>query len=129
MKSSISHLQEQKQQEILAIAETLHSMVKPEMIILFGSYARGNWVDDSYTENQITYTYKSDFDFLVVVDDERKANIKEKKIREKLRKQLHPDIPIQVIVHGIDYLNKELEDGQYFFTDILKEGVLIFNSE
>ncbi|MDB5229792.1 MAG: hypothetical protein JWN76_597, partial [Chitinophagaceae bacterium] len=37
MNSSLSHLPEQKQQEIFAIAETLHSIVKPEMIILFGS--------------------------------------------------------------------------------------------
>ena len=36
------------------------------MIILFGSYARGEWVEDIYTEGHITYEYISDFDILVL---------------------------------------------------------------
>ena len=28
------------------------------MIILFSSFARGDWVDDIYTEGHITYEYK-----------------------------------------------------------------------
>jgi hypothetical protein len=36
------------------------------MIILFGSYARGQWVEDIYTEGHITYEYISDFDILVL---------------------------------------------------------------
>ena len=39
---------------------------KLEKIILFGSYARGKWVEDSYVQAGITYEYKSDFDMLVV---------------------------------------------------------------
>ena len=30
---------------------------KIAMIILFGSYARGDWVKDIYTEGHITYSY------------------------------------------------------------------------
>jgi predicted nucleotidyltransferase len=30
------------------------------MIILFGSYARGTWVEDKYTERGNVYEYKSD---------------------------------------------------------------------
>ena len=39
---------------------------KLEKIILFGSYARGKWVEDSYVQDGTTYEYKSDFDILVV---------------------------------------------------------------
>ena len=37
--------------------------------------------------------------------------------------------PLNIIYHGIDYLNTEIEDGNYFFTDILKEGVLLYDSK
>ncbi|WP_156793078.1 nucleotidyltransferase domain-containing protein [Rickettsia honei] len=38
---------------------------KIALIILYGSYARGDWVKDMYTEDHTTYSYTSDFDFLV----------------------------------------------------------------
>ncbi|RYE05149.1 MAG: nucleotidyltransferase domain-containing protein [Rickettsiaceae bacterium] len=37
---------------------------KLAMIILFGSYARGNWAQDEYIEQGITYSYQSDLDKL-----------------------------------------------------------------
>ncbi|AFB26550.1 MULTISPECIES: nucleotidyltransferase domain-containing protein [spotted fever group] len=42
------------------------------LIILYGSYARGDWVKDMYTEDHTTYSYTSDFDFLV----EKKVNLR-----------------------------------------------------
>lgn len=68
MKTSLEHLPEDKQQEITSIAETIVSLIQPEMVILFGSYSRGNWVEDKYKENGITYEYKSDYDILVVTE-------------------------------------------------------------
>ena len=35
---------------------------KIDKIILFGSYARGDWVKDMYVEDHITYSYESDLD-------------------------------------------------------------------
>jgi predicted nucleotidyltransferase len=37
------------------------------MVILFGSHARGDWVEDF----QETYEYVSDFDILIVTKDRR----------------------------------------------------------
>ncbi|WP_375331161.1 hypothetical protein [Candidatus Tisiphia endosymbiont of Oplodontha viridula] len=49
--------------EILAVSKH-----KIAMIILFGSYARGDWVQDEYKKGHITYSYQSDlvkkFNFL-----------------------------------------------------------------
>ena len=80
MKTSLSHLPQQKREEITAIAETLRLMVEPEMIILFGSYSRGDWQEDVYIEDNITYTYNSDFDLLVVVKDETKRTRKKERL-------------------------------------------------
>jgi HEPN domain-containing protein/predicted nucleotidyltransferase len=98
--------------------------------MLFGSYARGDWVEDRYRENGTTYEYISDYDILVVVDTEEVAikNESTKKWQSKIRRDTHHEISVNVIFHGIDYLNSEIEGGNYFFLDILKEGVLLYDS-
>lgn len=46
MKTTLDHLPEQKQQELQRAVEILREETQAEMIILFGSYARGDWVED-----------------------------------------------------------------------------------
>ena len=41
------------------------------MIILFGSYARNEWVEEKYDEEH--YKYQSDFDILVIVETKSEA--------------------------------------------------------
>jgi hypothetical protein len=36
--------------------------------------------------------------------------------------------PVTVIVHDIDFINKMLLELQYFFTDIEKEGILLYDA-
>ncbi|HEX8516867.1 MAG TPA: nucleotidyltransferase domain-containing protein [Bacteroidia bacterium] len=62
MKTSLSHLPEHKQAELQAIVTALiPRFAEIEMIILFGSYARGTWVEDKYVEKGTTYEYKSHY--------------------------------------------------------------------
>ncbi len=64
-------LPERKQQEIHQTVDVLLSAapVPVHFIILFGSYARGDWFDDCYVgDDGITYSYQSDYDLLVVVE-------------------------------------------------------------
>ena len=45
------------------------------MIILFGSYATGEYVHlDRYEENGIIYEYKSDYDLLIILSANKQAN-------------------------------------------------------
>jgi len=41
-----------------------------------------------------------------------------------------PDIktPISPIVHDIDFINRRLEKAQYFFSDIKKQGIVLYDS-
>lgn len=48
MKTSLSHLPEAKEHEILEISEIIKEVFAPEMIILFGSYTRGKQVNHKY---------------------------------------------------------------------------------
>lgn len=129
MKTSLSHLPTDKQEEIQSITDTLVQLVQPEMVILFGSYSRGNWVEDVYKENGTTYEYKSDYDILVVTEHHQDTPPGlGKQVRKRVKKAENLQTAPHIIFHDIKFLNNELEDGHYFFTDIVKEGTMLYNS-
>ena len=131
MKRSLSHLPEHKQRELNEITDIIKAYPGVEMVILFGSYARGDWVEDIYTEGHITYEYKSDFDILVIVKNRQYA----RRIMtwDKMESAIHNSRTIKtwatVIVHDIKEVNRALSSGRYFFTDVKKEGVLLYDSK
>lgn len=130
MKTSYSFLPEHKQGELKAIVQALiPRFAEIEMIILFGSYARGEQVDDIYTEKGTTYSYRSDYDLLIVLSKNGHANsstltqsITDRLNDLKLKTLVHP------IYHGVEFVNHELREGSYFFGDIKKEGILLFTT-
>lgn len=119
-----------KQEELQKIADMLSDCKEVEMLILFGSYARGNWVEDKYIEKGITYEYRSDFDLLVVLthDDIRKKFRIENKINKRLIQSGEVTTPVSLIFHGIKHLNEMLSIGNYFFRDINGEGKVLYDS-
>ena len=130
MKTSLSHLPEHKQAELKAIVGALIPKYgEIEMIILFGSYARGNWVEDKYVDKGITYEYKSDYDLLIILSKNGHAGSDSltHSITGKLE-ELNLGTPLNPIFHGIDFVNNELREGSYFFGDIKEEGVTLFNT-
>ncbi|MCR6639609.1 MAG: HEPN domain-containing protein [Sporocytophaga sp.] len=130
MKTSIDFLPEHKQQELIAIRDHIIRTFDPEMIILFGSYARNEWVEDRYMEGHITYEYKSDFDILVIsrVELGPRRNGKWFKMEREV-KSLPVLTPISLIHHGIKFFNKEIRKSSYFFIDILKEGIMLYDTQ
>ncbi len=130
MKTDLSHLPDDKQAELQAIKATLVPRYgEIEMIILFGSFARGNWVSHKYTENGRTYEYKSDYDLLVILSDDKKANADSFifALGDKLN-DLKLSTPVHPIFHGISFVNSALGEGNYFFDDIKREGIELFNT-
>lgn len=130
MKTALLHLPQHKQAELKSIITALiPRYAEIEMIILFGSYARGNWVEDKYVEKGITYEYKSDYDLLIVMSNNGKANSDTltQSITGKLE-ELNLPTPIHPIFHGIEFVNNELREGNYFFGDIKEEGILLFTT-
>lgn len=130
MKTTLPKLPEHKQAEIKAIVTALiPRFVEIEMIILFGSYARGTWVEDKYMENGNTYEYKSDYDLLIILSKNGHANSDSvtSGISTRLN-ELKLATPVHPIYHGMEFVNNELREGSYFFGDIKKEGILLFTT-
>ncbi|MEJ2066088.1 MAG: HEPN domain-containing protein [Reinekea sp.] len=98
------------------------------MLILFGSYARGDWVEE-LADDGVHYQYQSDFDLLAVVKNEALATSIERK--DSLHKRLNREIktPVSLIAEDIHFVNRRIAKGQYFYTDILREGILLHDSE
>ena len=142
----IAQLPEKKQQELAQIVDIIleHSPMPIHFIILFGSYARGDWVEDVYVgDDGVTYSYQSDYDLLVLIDPcaANKQQLVEHKLSKALRdhfighhrpkdmlRKLLQKTPVSLLVHDIKYVNKRLSEQQYFFSDIKREGVVLHDS-
>ena len=135
MKAAFPERSEHVAEQLAAITNVIRELVGDDlaMVILFGSFARGDWVHDRYVENEVIYEYKSDFDLLVVTEDRAHATVDgEFRLCEAIDRRLRNlglDRPSSsVIVEDIEHLNKDLRRGSYFFVDIKNEGVLLYDN-
>jgi HEPN domain-containing protein/predicted nucleotidyltransferase len=129
MKTSLQKLPKRKRDELRIIKDMICQVVGVDKIILFGSYARGDWVEELGTNGY--YKYQSDFDLLVIVDEKKLARKWEKwdRMEDNILRSALVKTPVCIITHNIQYVNEMLRQGQYFFFDISKEGILIYDSK
>jgi len=124
--TSLEHLPEHKQKQLREITGIIVKAVDPEKVILFGSHATGRWVEHRYTEGGITYEYISDYDILVITKSGESR--KDYEVQDVIENRCVYKTPVTVITHDIDFVNKMLSEGQYFFTDIEQEGILLYDA-
>jgi len=139
----LDHLPPRKQNELAEVARILfeefeaarRTKLKDDAnnarilkIILFGSHARGGWVEDRKSG------YRSDFDLLIVVNSHRATessdyweNASERLVRElTVTKQL--ETPVNFIVHSLHEVNNQLARGRPFFIDIARDGIALYEA-
>jgi predicted nucleotidyltransferase/HEPN domain-containing protein len=141
MKQSLEHLPEGKRRELDLVVETVREgfaraikfrsqprfrLGKLLKIILFGSYARGDWVEDPVGR------YFSDYDLLVVVDHEDLTDVPEfwlkteDQLLDMLAQGTRMRTPVSLVYHSLEDVNEKLRLGRYFFSDILRDGIVLF---
>ncbi|WP_313553130.1 HEPN domain-containing protein [Brevundimonas sp.] len=139
MKKSLDHLPLPKQAELRHVVDVIRASFEEAIatrraerlkhgkilkVILYGSYARGDWVHDPVGR------YFSDFDLLIIVDHEDltdgefwfDANNRTMPGEGEIR------TPVSIIVHSLDDVNDQLDRGRYFFADILRDGVILYDT-
>ena len=144
MKTDLDHLPKQKQRELAQVVRVLFEEFEAQTaratqgwkkrgrilkVILYGSYARGDWVDDRKGD------YKSDYDILVVVNDARLADPVEywataddRLMRDvTINKAL--SAPVNFIIHDLADVNDQLSHGRPFFADIAEQGIALYEAE
>jgi uncharacterized protein len=131
MNNSLKHLPQRKRDELAKIVSTIRDNCKDvEKIILFGSYARGDYKEKKDLAENRKSGHVSDYDILVVTKDALTAlntNLWHE-IGEKCR-NLKISADPRILTHDIEELNNKLSVGQYFYSDIKEEGIVIFDSE
>jgi predicted nucleotidyltransferase/HEPN domain-containing protein len=141
MKTGLDHLPDGKRRELAHVVEIVRSgfarataqRTQPRFrngkllkVILFGSYARGDWIEDPVGR------YFSDYDLLVAVNHDDLTDLAE--FWEKTESQLLADLsagtvlrtPVSLIYHSLDEVNEKLRLGRYFFMDIVRDGIVLF---
>jgi predicted nucleotidyltransferase/HEPN domain-containing protein len=139
----LNHLPQRKQDELAEVARILfdefeaarkskqkdeHRSARILKIILFGSFARGGWVEDRKSG------YRSDYDLPIVVNAHSAAEVaeywetaSERFIRElTITKQL--ETPVNFIVHSLHDVNDQLARGRPFFVDIARDGIALYDA-
>lgn len=139
MNKSLDHLPSLKRAELLRVVDVLKASFAEAMatkradrlrngrilkIILYGSYARGDWVHDPVGR------YFSDFDILIVVDHE---DLTDSEIWDAALWRTTPGVsrlrtPVSFIVHSLDDVNHQLARGRSFFADIVREGIVLHDT-
>jgi HEPN domain-containing protein/predicted nucleotidyltransferase len=129
MKKSLRHLPKHKRDELQRVKEIiLDGCPTVLMILLFGSHARGDWVEDRHIEDGVLHEYMSDFDIMVIVRSNRIVNSKDTWRRAEARAQRLVPTWTNLIVESIETVNNALARGHYFYSDIKKEGILLYGT-
>ena len=146
MRTDLDHLPPAKQRELERVVQILFeefadttAIANSEWkknarilkVILYGSYARGGWVDEPHTAKG----YQSDFDLLIIVNNDKLTDRVEFWVNAEYRLNRELSItktlrtPVNFIVHTLAEVNDGLAHGRYFFMDIARDGIALYQSE
>ena len=146
MKTDLDHLPPQKQRELERVVQLIFEEFddavslatsqkkkagRIQKIILYGSYARGTWVDEPHTAKG----YQSDYDLLVIVNDDHLTDRVKywAKLDDRLMREYGVTgtlkTPVNFIVHTLQEVNDGLAHGRYFFMDVKADGIALYQSD
>lgn len=145
MRTDLDHLPASKQRDLERVVQILFEAFNDAQsqatgkrkaarilkIVLYGSFARGGWVDEPHTAKG----YRSDFDLLVIVDqkeltDRVKYWLKaDERLTQELAITQTLHTPVNFIVHTLQEVNDGLAHGRYFFIDVAKDGIALYQAD
>jgi predicted nucleotidyltransferase/HEPN domain-containing protein len=145
MRTDLDHLPPAKQRELERVVQIIFEEFgdannlatgkrkagRIHKIILYGSYARGGWVDEPHTAKG----YKSDYDLLIIVNQKELTDRVQywEKTDERLMRELAITqtlkTPVNFIVHTLQEVNDGLAHGRYFFIDVAGEGIALYQAD
>jgi predicted nucleotidyltransferase/HEPN domain-containing protein len=143
MRTELDHLPAAKQRELAHVVRVLFEefqaatnktnglgkVARIFKIVLYGSYARGDWVDDPVGG------YQSDYDLLIVVSHDKLTDFvdywsaAEDRLMRELTVAKAIGAPVNFIVHTLKDVNRQLDQGRPFFVDIVRQGIALYEAE
>jgi predicted nucleotidyltransferase/HEPN domain-containing protein len=145
MRTELDHLPAAKQRELERVVQILFEEFENAngratgkrragrilKVILYGSHARGGWVDEPHTAKG----YVSDFDLLVIVNQKDLTDrvdywaLADERLTGELAVTKTLRTPVNFIVHTLQEVNDGLAHGRYFFMDIARDGIALYQAD
>lgn len=146
MRTDLDHLPANKQRELERVIQLVFEEFEDSFalsrrewkkqgrilkVLLYGSYARGGWIDEPHTAKG----YKSDYDLLIVVNDARLTDRVKywSRLDERLMREYGVTgtlkTPVNFIVHTLGEVNDGLAHGRYFFIDVARDGIALYQAD
>lgn len=113
MKTDLDHLSPFHRRQLHILIPMIVKAVRPEKIILYGIYGMDASLPTGYDLLVVTPRGERRFDHDI-------QDIIENKCRTRAT--------VTVLVHDIDHVNQRLAEGQYFFSLLGHEGVLLYDA-
>lgn len=159
MDSSLDHLPERKRADLRRLAALIRDAVGPdevEMIILYGSYARGDWTpgNEPPTSGDLASSsadstasssndaaqraheqrrsgHASDYDILILTKSTQAAeSIELRSMLDRKAAGLQGGLSARprFIAYDVRSFNERLAEGRFFYVDIAREGRVLYDS-
>lgn len=127
MKLSLENLPKNKQTELRKLTSLIRQSCEDvEKIILYGSYARGTFKEEKDLKEDRKSGHVSDYDILVVTESLQSAlDFASWNETEKL----NLTAPLRLLTIDIEDLNENLANAHYLYSDIVKDGIMLYDSK
>lgn len=140
MKDRLDHLNLQKQRDIAYVRKVILEELEKRLraskservrryrvlkLILYGSFAKGTWFDDRKSGRA------SDYDLLVIVSHKALTDMTTfwAGVEDRIYNDPKINKDVSLIVHTLRDVNAALREGQYFFSEIINQGVMLYDAD
>ncbi|MHA4807740.1 HEPN domain-containing protein [Flavitalea flava] len=125
MNTSLGHLPVLKRDQIDRITKVIINCIHPEKVILFGLFGTSGAGGNVIATSQFP-SWTGSYDLLVIM--RRGDRRPDQELQELITNRCRSVTPVTVLVHDIEYINDQLSEGNYFFSSILQEAVLLYDA-
>ncbi len=122
MNTSLKHLSIFHQQQLGLARKIIIDAIQPEKIILFGVFSAGREAA-LFTEKLPAGLLA--YDLLVVsrAEDQRS----DYELQDIVENRCRDRVPATMLVHNLEYVNKKIAEGHYFFNEVCMEGICLYS--
>jgi hypothetical protein len=123
MNTSRAHLTPVQRRELETAIRIIIEAVRPEKIILFGIFSVAA---DARSFAERLPPGIGAFDLLVVTGQgDRRSDYE---LQDIIENRCRDHVAVTALVHDIGYVNRRIAEGQYFFTQIRREAILLYDA-
>ncbi len=128
MNKDLSHLPQNKRDDLQRVVEIVREHCPTAgMIILFGSYARGDFKELKDLAPDRKSGHPSDYDILILTSEDEECGAGTINQINMYSLNAGLSATVRAIHHDIDFMNRRIETGRYFFSDIVADGRMLFD--